>query len=101
MTREEYFKLLEEIIVNAKIHIIRVIITKEILVGLAIYTKFIYYESKILLSVGDFRRMRNLDSRVSQKPKYRFVTPSIITHLEIPSEDSTHELGKLYPSIHE
>lgn len=43
--------------------------------------------------------MRYLDSRVSYKPKYRYVTPSIITHLEIPSEDSIHELGKQYPSI--
>ena len=44
--------------------------------------------------------MRYLDSRVNYTPEYRHVIPSIITHREIPLEDSIHELGKVYLSIY-
>ncbi len=44
--------------------------------------------------------MRYLGSRVSYKPKYRYVIRSIITHREISSEDSIHEVSKPYLSIY-
>ncbi len=41
-----------------------------------------------------------IGARVKYKLGYRYLTPSIITYLEIPLKDSIHELGKPYLSIY-